>query len=150
MEMSQSEAHKTLVKGVGSALCSRFENISILVDLQQNPGDEVPPKIGRFRPDVYATRRRGHFIVVIAEAKTDEDIDNQHTHDQVISFIKYLNRSETSIFILAVTGYRADRAKTFLRFIRKELEVVSVEIEVFDGCDFWRLDSSEGISWHLC
>lgn len=146
--MSQSEAHKTLVKGVESALCSRFENISILVDLQQNPGDEVPPKIGRFRPDVYATRKREHFIV-IAEAKTDGDIENQHTHDQVVSFIKYLSRSRASLFILAVTGYRADRAKTFLRFIRKELRAVSVEIEVFDGCDFWRLDSSEGINWHL-
>ena len=146
--MSQSKAHRTLVKGTVDVLSSRFTNISMLVDLQQKPGDEVPPKIGRFRPDVYATRKREHFIV-IAEAKTDGDIDNQHTHDQVISFIKYLNQSETSLFILAVTGYGADRARTFLRFIRKELQVVSAEIEVFDGCDFWRLDSKEGVNWHL-
>ena len=147
--MSQSEAHKALVKGVVVALGSRFTNISMLVDLQQNPGDEVPPKIDRFRPDVYATQKREKFIV-IAEAKTDRDIDNQHTHDQTISFIKYLNQSETSLFIMAVTGYRADRAKTFLRFINRELQAVSVGIEVFDGCDFWRLDSNGGVNWRLC
>ncbi len=146
--MSQSKAHRDLIEGTVDVLSSRYTNISMLVDLQQKPGDEVPPKIGRFRPDVYATRKREHFIV-IAEAKTDGDIDNQHTHDQVISFIKYLNRSEESLFILAVTGYGADRARTFLRFIRKELQVVSAEIEVFDGCDFWRLDSKEGVNWHL-
>ncbi len=108
----------------------------------------MPPKIDRFRPDVYATQKLG-YPIVIAEAKTDGDIDNRHTHDQVVAFIKYLNRNETNLFIMAVTGYRADRAKTFLRFIRKELQVVSTEIEVFDGCDFWRLDSSEGINWRL-
>lgn len=145
--MSQSKAHKTLVKGVVGALESRFTDISMLVDLQQNPGDELPPKIGRFRPDVYATWKQEHFI--IAEAKTDGDLDNQHTHDQVISFIKYLNRSETNLFILSVTGYKADRAKTFLRFIRKELQIVSARIEIFDGCDFWRLDSRGGLNWHL-
>ncbi len=146
--MSQSKAHRDLIEGTVDVLSSRYTNISMLIDLQQKPGDEVPPKIGRFRPDVYATRKREHFIV-IAEAKTDGDIDNQHTHDQVISFIKYLNQSETSLFILAVTGYGADRARTFLRFIREELQVVSAEIEVFDGCDFWRLDSKEGVNWHL-
>ena len=148
MNMSQSKAHRTLVKGTVDALVSRYTNISMRVDLQQKPGDEVPPKICGFRPDIYATRKQGHSIV-IAEAKTDGDIDNQHTHDQVISFIKRLNRSEESLFILAVTGYGADRAKTVMRFIRKELQVVSAEIEVFDGCDFWRLDSREGINWHL-
>ena len=122
--MSQSKAHRDLIEGTVDVLSSRFTNISMLVDLQQKPGDEVPPKIGRFRPDVYATRKREHFIV-IAEAKTDGDIDNQHTHDQIISFIKYLNRSETSLFILAVTGYGADRARTFLRFIRRNCRLLA-------------------------
>ena len=146
--MSQSKAHRDLIEGTVDALVSRYTNISMLIDLQQKPGDEVPPKICGFRPDIYATRKQEHSIV-IAEAKTDGDIDSQHTHDQIISFIKYLNQNETSLFILAVTGCGADLAKTVMRFIRKELQVVSAEIEVFDGCDFWRLDSREGINWHL-
>ena len=146
--MSQSKAHRNLIKGTVDALGSRYTNISMLVDLQENPGDEVPPKIGGFIPDIYVTRKQGHSII-IAEAKTDGDIDNRHTRDQAISFIKHLNRRKAGIFILSVTGYKADRAKTVLHFIRKEFQVVSTEIEVFDGCDFWRLDSREGVNWHL-
>ena len=146
--MSQSKAHTTLVKGTVKALRFRYANISMRVDLQENPGDEVPPKICGFKPDIYAMRNQGNPII-IAEAKTDRDIDNKHTRAQATSFIRYLEHGEDGLFILSVTGFGADRAKTVLHFIRKELRVMSTEIEVFDGCDFWRLDSGEGANWHL-
>ena len=146
--MSQSEAHRTLVETVAVAIVKRHRGIVTTVDLQLSPGDELPPLIDGFRPDVYAKNSQ-IGLIVIAEAKTDNDIDNRHTHGQITSFINYLERQKKGSFILAVTGIGADRAKTLLRFTRRELGVESTMIEVFDCCDFWRLDPSSGVKWHL-
>ena len=146
--MSQSDAHRNLVIQVVNALVSRHPRISILTDVQQNPGDDVPPVIGGFRPDVYARKQPANSIVV-AEAKTDRDLDNTHANDQIVSFINYLERFEKSSFVLAVSGCAADRAKTLMRFVHKGTHVTQTRIEVFDGCDFWLLDSIGGKSWRL-
>ena len=147
--MSQSEKHANLIREVAAAIGRRYPSVSITTDLQQNPGDEVPSIINGFKPDVYA-RWEKTGLIIIAEAKTtNKDIDNQHTLNQVTSFLNYLNNKKSGLFILSVTGCMANHAKTMLRFVLKELPSVSSEIEVFDGCDFWQLDSKEGISWRL-
>lgn len=146
--MSQSDTHRELVIQVTKALESRYPQISFITDVQQIPGDEVPPLIGRFRPDVYG-RKTSVDSIVIAEAKTDGDLDNKHTHNQIKSFINYLERRENGFFTLSVTGYGANRAKTLLRFIRQHMNVMSTDIIVFDSCDFWLLDPTGGAIWHL-
>ncbi len=146
--MSQSEAHRTLVEMVTTAIEKRHQGIVAIADLQLSPGDELPPLIDGFRSDVYA-RNNQMGLIIIGEAKTDNDIDNRHTYDQITSFINYLERQKKGNLILAVTGISADRAKTLLRFIRRELGVEKTIMEVFDCCDFWRLDPSGGIKWHL-
>lgn len=146
--MSQSEEHKFLIEKVAAMVDKRFPGLMLTVDLQHSPGDELPPLIGGFRPDVYG-RNNQMGVTLIAEAKTDNDIDNRHTHRQVISFISYLERQNKGCFILAVTGIGANRAKTLLRFACKELNVKNITIEVFDCCDFWQLDLQSGVKWHL-
>ena len=146
--MSQSETHANLIREVATAIGRHCSDVSITTDLQQKPGDNVPPLVNGFRPDVYA-RLEQTGLIIIAEAKTDKDIDNQHTLNQTRSFINYLNDKKSGLFILSVTGHASDHAKTMLYFVQRELPNVSAEIEVFDGCDFWRLDSREGVNWHL-
>ena len=146
--MSQSDAHRKLVIQVTRALESRYPRISFITDVQQIPGDEVPPLIDGFRPDVYGRKTSVNYIV-IAEAKTDGDLDNKHTHNQIKSFIDYLERKENGFFVLSVTGYGANRAKTLLRFIRQDMDMMSTDITVFDGCDFWLPDPTGGTIWHL-
>ena len=146
--MSQSDAHRNLVTQVAKALESRYPRISIITDVQRVPGDAVPPIIDGYRPDVYARRMSANDLV-IAEAKTDDDIDNTHTHNQIISFLTYLERSGSGFFVLSVTGYGANRAKTLLRFIYRDTLVTSTDLAVFDGCDFWLLDPTGGIVWRL-
>ena len=146
--MSQSEQHKKLVELTADKLKNRYSEIVIVVDLQSVPGDEVPPLIEGFRPDIYAHNKQSK-LVVIGEAKTDNDIDTKHTYVQVRSFLNHLECRLNGNFVLAVTGIGSDRAKTFLRFIHKELNLQKTSIEVFDCCDFWRLDSHNGIKWHL-
>ena len=146
--MSQSDAHRDLVIQVTRALESRYPQTSFITDVQQIPGNEVPPLISGFRPDVYG-RKISVNSIVIAEAKTDRDLDNKHTHNQIKSFIDYLERKENGFFVLSVTGHSANRAKTLLRFIHKDMNVMSTEIIVFDSCDFWLLDPTGGTIWHL-
>ena len=146
--MSQSDAHRDLVIQVVNALVSRHRRISILTDLQQNPGDDVTPVIGGFRPDVYARKDPANSIL-IAEAKTDKDLNNKHANDQIVSFINYLERYENGLFVLSVTGRAANRAKTLMRFVHQGTRATQTKIEVFDGCDFWLLDSIGGKFWHL-
>ena len=78
--MSQSETHRNLVVQVAKALEARYPRLSIVTDVQQAPGDVVPPLIDGYRPDMYA-RKRSTNEIVIAEAKTDKDIDRTHTHN---------------------------------------------------------------------
>ena len=146
--MSQSDAHRELVLQVEKALSLKFPHLRITIDVQQQPGDLVPPKILGYRPDVYAIDSN-HSLTVIAEAKTSEDLENQHTHKQVASFITYLERMKNGCFILSVTGYGADRAKTLLRFMCQEILVKNTSIIVFDSYDFWLLDLAEGKTWLL-
>ena len=146
--MSQSDAHRKLVTQVEKALEARYPRLSIVTDIQQAPGDAVPPLIDGYRPDVYA-RKIPTNEIVIAEAKTDSDIDKTHTHNQIVSFLTYLERNGNGLFILSATGHGANRAKTLLRFIYRATLVTSTDIAVFDGCDFWLLNPLGGIGWHL-
>lgn len=146
--MAESEAHRTLVKKVAEEIGKRHPRCRIVCDLQLFPSDELPPVIDGFRPDVYA-RDRATGLIVIAEAKTDDDIDREHTHAQARSFINYLERREQGRFILSVMGTGADRAKTLLRFMSKEAGCRTTAIEVFDGNDFWLFDLRNGVTWHL-
>ena len=143
--MSESEEHRTLVRGVRNALLLRYPNASVVVDIQTAPGDEVPPQIGGFRPDVFMTRGS---TTVIGEAKTTEDIDRPHTYSQVRSFIRYLERANDGYFVLAVDGCRGDLAKTVLRFVGREIMPARTGLMVFDGCDLWSM-RKDGITWEI-
>ena len=146
--MSQSEEHRLLVLNVSQALVHRHPEILVYVDMQATPGAEVPPLIGGFRPDVYA-RLPETGSVIIAEAKSRNDIFNEHTEGQAQAFLSYLDRRAGGRFILCALGRGANQAKTLMRFLVRNRKPRSVRVQVFDGCDFWTLDSDSGVLWHL-
>jgi len=146
--MSQSEEHRLLILSVSHALATRHPEILIIADIQAVPGDEVPPLIGGFRPDIYA-QFPNNGSIVIAEAKTRNDIFNNHTENQARTFLSYLNRKVDGRFILCASGRGADHAKTLMRFLVRKERPRSLRVQVFDGCDFWTLDSDNGVLWHL-
>lgn len=147
--MSQSDEHRDLVISVAQCLTLHYSQISITTDVQQQPGDVVPPIIDGFRPDVYATAQNNFPITVIAEAKTAGDLNNQHTDAQSSAFVDYLERKNNGVFILAVTGNCADHAKTLMRFRHQIHRVQNTTVMVFDSHDLWRLDKKSGLLWHL-
>lgn len=143
--MSESEEHRRLVLEVVKVLDSMYPNGSTIVDIQRVPGDDVPPRIGAFRPDVYL---RSKAATVIAEAKTDKDLDRRHTYDQVVSYMNHLERSTDGFLVLSVTGYRADFAKTVLRFAHRDVRPSRTKVAVFDQCDLWLLQPN-GVTWAI-
>ena len=133
-----------LVRAVAHLLCVLYPSASLAVDIPSEPG-AVPLTIGGFRPDVTV---RGTRQNAIAEAKTDDDLETKHTQDQLTSFIESLDHSEGGLFVLSVSGLRADRAKTVLRFASLRIRPSRTQLAVFDQCDLWLL-RNDGRTWNL-
>ena len=146
--MSQSDEHRLLVLQLSEALATRHPGIRTVVDVQATPGDSVPPIFGGHRPDLYA-QLPDSAALIIGEAKTPSDIDNEHTRSQIRSFIAHLDHTPGSRLILATTGQGTNSAKTLLRFLQLEDGRSKTHIQVFDTCDFWTFDSQTGVLWLL-
>lgn len=145
--MSESETHRALIRQTVMRVAERYPNAVFCVDLQQAPGDEVPPLIENFRPDAYGKIPKMGTSIII-EAKIDSN--QLHTHEQVAAFLRHLERQRAKgYFIFAALGAGADRAKTMLRFMSVELNIHNTTIEIFDGNDFWQFGSDGGVGWHL-
>ena len=146
--MSQSNKHRELVLHLAKITKIRYPSANPITDCQLKPGDEVPPMIGRYRPDMYA-ERTDCSPVIIGEAKTDYDLDSEHSFMQVRFFLSYLEQRDHGVFVLSVSGTSDDKAKTFMRFIVQELKLVNTRIEVFDSFDIWHLDLTGRRKWRL-
>ena len=127
--------------------------MDVTTDLLNVPGDPVPPLIGGHRPDIIARCTIACRRLVIAEAKTDGDIDNRHTRSQIDAFVDYLDAMTTDTgigtFILAVNGHVAASASTLLRFSCRQRVSSRLHIKLFDGLDFWTLGPLGALPWRL-
>ncbi len=128
--MSESEHHRSLVKALGSDIaCDNGWSQSpiVYVDIQEGFFGEPPPHIGANRPDVYV-----HDIstgrTVIGEAKTSNDIDNQHTCSQLASYFEYLRwRSEGELWI-GVPWMSAGTAMRVSKLVRRQTRGENIPI----------------------
>jgi hypothetical protein len=133
--MAESVTHLELVSQILSYIRSNYVGlryVSTLHDLPGIIGCEKPPKIGDFRPDVYAidaplTR------TIIGEAKTQSDLESDHSRRQFQAFLRFLRLQHNSVFILAVPWQVHSRARTLLRSIQKVVDASVVDILVLDN-----------------
>ena len=146
--MSQSDSHKMLIIDIVNSLEIRFPARSFIVDLQICPGDRRPPLINGYIPDVYAYVEQPSDTILIAEAKTDGDLENQHTINQLKAFLDYLELRKNGHFALSVSAFKANRAKVFLNFLRLDMKLRHTCISVYDSFDFWDLNMREN-KWVL-
>lgn len=148
--MSESTDHRRLILDGIRLIASKYPSMKITSDIQESPGDPVPFLVDGHRPDIYATElsQDAKLNFIIAEAKTDYDLDKPHTESQVKSFIGYLEQKEQGQFILLTTGVGARRAKSILRFVHDEESVQCTQLAIFDTLDLWRYNS-ETKRWHL-
>ena len=148
MILSQSELHRSMVQVLAMELTALLPNLTFIVDVQEMPGDAVPPLLGGFRPDVVGVGK-GIQIEVVAEAKTNFDLESPRSHAQILAFLDYLGSQQKGLFVLSVTGGRADRAKTMLRFLYIHSPIANVEVTIYDGQDFWILEPKRCMKWRL-
>ena len=149
--MSHSDAHRDLVLATAHAIRHRHPNVLIQTDLQESPGDPVPPLIGGYRPDIIGRWVPACPDLFIVEAKTDSDMDRQHTLDQIDAFVGHLCtlRRGVGTFILTVDGRIADHARTLLQFACGRHVSSRLSVQLFDGLDFWDLDPLGVPQWRL-
>ena len=149
--MSQSDAHRDLVLMTAHAICQRDPGLRITTDLSTAPGDPVPPQIRGYRPDIVARRHTDPPTLLIAEAKTDGDVDNRHTRQQIEAFVGHLAAMPRGdgTFVLAVSGRVADTARGVLRFACRDRVSSRLRVALFDGLDFWTLGPPGAPSWRL-
>ena len=149
--MSESDEHRELVRTTACALQEIDPNLNIITDLSVVPGNPVPPQIGGYRPDIIARNQALPVRLVICEAKTDADVDNRHTRDQIDAFLTHLLSMPNGdgTFVLAVSGRIADTARAVLRFNCQEHVSSRLRVALFDGLDFWILGPPGAQSWHL-
>ena len=146
--MSESNEHRDLVLQMASDIAAKFSNVVVHSDTQEKPGDETTMRIGDHKPDIHGRTATGNFHI-IGEAKTSRDIDHRHTLAQLYSFASYLELKAKAVLVLGVSGEGADRAKTILRFLWQDNQLISTRLWVFDGLDYWELSASPENIWHL-
>lgn len=91
--MPESQYHINYVKKIVSYVESTFsaDEVAFLLSDSTDCPERCPKVIGGFVPDVYVKTAR---CAIIGEAKTDNDIENDHTAAQINSYIEEL-RSHT-------------------------------------------------------
>lgn len=116
----ESNKHHALVKKIISYITNdgHIEKSLIESDIFEVQGKVTRMPEG-FIPDVFYSYNNK---VIIGEAKTDSDLERQHSFNQYESYLKYLNRygdEYECVFILAVPW---DASKTAFRIIKSRLE----------------------------
>jgi hypothetical protein len=77
----------------------------------------IPPMLGDFRPDVYAVERLSRRTV-IGEAKTADDIDNNHTRRQLAAYFAHLAQGPAGEIWMAVPMMSGGAAHRVCRAVR--------------------------------
>jgi hypothetical protein len=102
--MPESATHADLVHSIvafAELKLGPMTSIAIREDAVRPIRGEKPPRIGGYTPDVHAvdvpTTR-----TLVGEAKTQTDLERDHTRRQVAAFLQYLAVTPYGIFVLAV------------------------------------------------
>lgn len=132
--MPESDKHLQLVSCIVAYIRETYTGVNYVVSLCDLPGtatENKPPKIGEFRPDVYAidaplTR------TIVGEAKIEADLDTEHTQKQIRAFMTYLRQQPNPVFILAVPWSAKARGHNILGFAAKEISAPNIKLVVVD------------------
>lgn len=89
----------------------------------------VPPVLGVHRPDIYAVVR-GTRHTIIGEAKTANDIDNDHTKRQLAAYFEHLGAGDTGEIWMAVPLISAGVAHRVCRVVRQGLGISTVPFTI--------------------
>lgn len=120
--MGESAKHVDLINLMKNRICSN-EDVDAALILVDDPTDRKngPPTINGYKPDLYYDF---NDLLVIGEAKTKDDLLNEHTKSQIETYIKLCaNYTGNSRLYLAVPWMESVLANNLIKKISKKLGV---------------------------
>ena len=132
--MAESSKHSALVQIIISYIGREHAQIAalgIVNDLSSPLHAEKPSRIDGFVPDVYAFDAP-LTTVINGEAKTQEDLETDHSRKQITAFLSFLCHQHSGIFILAVPWQAKRRAHAIIEALRAETGATSVNTVTLD------------------
>jgi hypothetical protein len=135
--MGESAVHvrlvTVLVTWVSRIFLNGAENL-ILVDGALGVSQNAPPSIYGYTPDIYLSKNAKN-IMVIGEAKTAGDLENNHTKDQFKAFMRKISEVKDSLFVVAVPWDMTVLARRFIEEQKKQLGGVVINTKVISEYD---------------
>lgn len=135
--MPESLKHLELVRYIVDHIRRHFSairDIAILHDLPGYLGCDKPPKIGAYRPDVFAIDAP-LTTTIVGEAKTQPDLENQHTCEQLISFLGFLRLQQNPVFIFAVPWQAKTTAHSLVQRLSRDVGPNIIQIAIIDDVE---------------
>jgi len=136
--MGESNTHIRLVSALVSWIAEEFyqgQHGCLLVDSPGSPVTAKPSWIAGYVPDVIGQDLPGGAII-IGEAKTAGDLENQHTREQLDAFLRYCAARPGSSFVFAVPWHMTRFARALLKNIGRTCGcegVSAVVLEQLEG-----------------
>jgi hypothetical protein len=133
--MPESTQHLELVRRLIQYVSSNFSEcrwLSVISDLPTSIGGERPPRIYGFAPDLYAIDAPA-TRTIIGEAKTEKDLETDHSRRQIEAFLRYLSRQPRGVLIVAVPWQILGATQRVMRALMSVVEYAdSVEVIILD------------------
>jgi hypothetical protein len=132
--VAESSIHLDLVRRILDHIAYHYHGVgavAVLHDLPGRIGCTKPPKIGSYRPDVYAIDAP-QTQTIVGEAKTQGDLETEHSHRQFATFLRFLALQNQGVFILGVPWQAKARGLSLLKVIGREIGTHSVRIVIVD------------------
>ena len=126
----ESSSHMEFVKkiaGYVSTIPNEFTRNLLCVEL---PGDynRCPQIIGRSIPDVYYNDSN---YIILGEAKTDKDIDNDHTQRQLNDYIEEVRTYDADrniVLCTSIMGFSRMKNIIVIKKIREHLDDIKFHV----------------------
>lgn len=132
--MAESDKHLALVDVIIGHVETRYSNLTSLLVLNDKPGTPragKPPRLGGFVPDVYAADVPT-TTVIVGEAKTARDLENDHTDRQLRAFIEHLKYTAHGSLLLAVPWRALAAARSLVTVARRTAAAHNVYVVLLD------------------
>jgi|APSaa5957512622_1039677.scaffolds.fasta_scaffold110790_2 hypothetical protein len=86
----------------------------------------TPELIGGSKPDVLAVNQ-DRATVIIGEAKTAGDVENTHTMNQLLDYLKYLQKIKNGVLILAVPWHMTGVMDSMVRKAKRMMQNIDLK-----------------------
>ena len=129
--MPEGDTHRQLVEHLSNSVkLRRGGMLCVYIDgVRPFLGKGPPPALGDIRPDIYAIDEVTKHII-IGEAKSASDIDNDHTEKQLTGYFEHLASRPSGELVIAVPFCSAGTAHRLCLSTRNKLGLKHISFEI--------------------